>query len=83
MVTKSGKQKPEIWPSGKSVRFRSCKLEFNSESGLTNKEFGIHSFPCLKLSIKGNSVENKPASLLVMQLGKALSGIAHLKLVDE
>ena len=30
-----------------------------------------------------DSVENKPASLFVMQLGKALSWIAHLGVVDR
>ena len=30
-----------------------------------------------------DSVENKPASLLVVPLGKALSGIPHLGVVDR
>ena len=34
------------WPSGMSVRFRSCRLGFDSESGQTNDfKIGIHSFP--------------------------------------
>ena len=32
---------------------------------------------------KRNSVENKPASLFVVQLGKARSGIPHLGVVDR
>ena len=30
-----------------------------------------------------DSVENKPASLLVVPLGKALNGIPHLSVVDR
>ena len=30
-----------------------------------------------------DSMENKPASLLVVPLGKALSGISHLGVVDR
>ena len=34
------------WPSGKSVRFGSCRLGFDSKSGQTNDfKIGIHSFP--------------------------------------
>ena len=34
------------WPSGKSVRLGSCRLEFDSELGQTNDfKIGIHSFP--------------------------------------
>ena len=36
---------------------------------------GIHSFPAWRSAQKRNSVENKPASLLVVCLGKALSGM--------
>ena len=35
---------------------------------------GIHSFPAWRSALK-DSVENKPASLLVVPLGKALGGI--------
>ena len=31
----------------------------------------------------GDSVENKPASLLVVPLGRAFSGIPHLGVVDR
>ena len=64
------------WRSGKSVRLLSCRLEFDSESGQINDFIiGIHSFPALRSSSKGQSVENKLASSLVVPLGKALSGI--------
>ena len=35
--------------------------------------------PCFTLSIKRNSVENKPACLVVVPMGKALSGILPSK----
>ena len=35
---------------------------------------GIHSFPAWRSTLK-DSVKNKPASLLVLSLGKALNGI--------
>ena len=53
------------WPSGKIVRLGSCRLGFNSKAGQINDfKIGVH-----------DSVKNKPASLLVKPLGKALSGI--------
>ena len=66
------------WPRGKSVCFWSCRLGFDSESGQTNGlKSGIHSFPARPSALNGlsDSVENKPASLLVLPLGKALGGI--------
>ena len=36
---------------------------------------GIHSFPAWRSAYKRDSVENKPASLLVVSLGKALNGM--------
>ena len=64
------------WPSGKSVRLLNCRLGFDFESGQANDfGIGITQIFCLTLSIRGDSVENKPASLLVVPLGKALSGI--------
>ena len=52
----------------------SVDLGFDSESGQTNDFIiGIHSFPAFKHL--RDSVENKPASLLVVPLEKALSGI--------
>ena len=35
---------------------------------------GIHSFPAWRSALKRDSVENKPASLLVVSLGKTLNG---------
>ena len=64
------------WRSGKSVRLLNCRLEFDSESGQTNDFIvGIHSFPTRRSASKGQQVENKLARLLVVPLGKALSGI--------
>ena len=36
---------------------------------------GIHSFPAWRSAYKRDSVESKPASLLVLSLGKALNGM--------
>ena len=36
---------------------------------------GIHRFPAWRSAKKRDSVENKPASLLVVSLGKALNGM--------
>ena len=41
---------------------------------------GIHSFPAWHL---GEVVENKPASSLVVSLGKALNGTPHLYVEDR
>ena len=35
----------------------------------------IHSFPAWRLALKRDIVENNPASLLVVSLGKALNGM--------
>ena len=60
------------WPSGKSIHLGSWRLRFDPELGQTNDlKIGIHSFPAWRSALKGN----KPASLLVVSLGKALSGI--------
>ena len=40
----------------------------------TNFKKWYSQLPCLALSIKKDSVENKPASLLVVSLGKAING---------
>ena len=54
----------------------SCRLGFDSKSGQTNDfKIGIHSFPAWRSALK-DSVESKLASLLVVPLGKALSGIS-------
>ena len=46
------------WPSGKSVRLRSCRLEFDSESGQVNDfKIGIHSLPAWRLALKGQCEE--------------------------
>ena len=55
---------------------QSVDLEFISqvESYQKTLKDGIHSFPAWR-SAHRNSVENKPASLLVVSLGKALNGM--------
>ena len=59
------------WPSGNSVCLVSYRLGFDSELGLTSDfKVGIHS-----------NVENKPASVLVVPLGWALSGIMLTKVL--
>ena len=45
-------------------------------------KIGIHSF-LLDAQHLRDSVENKPASLLVVPLGKTLNGIPHLGAVDR
>ena len=60
----------------KNVCLLSCRLGCHSESGQTNDyKIGIHSFPAWHLALR-DSVENKPASLLVVPSGRALSGIS-------
>ena len=70
------------WPSGKSVRLGRCRLGFDSELGQTNdfmsrvKPMTVFIASLLDAQLDAlHSVENKPASLLVVRLGKALSGI--------
>ena len=48
----------------------------HSLSRVIPKDFknGIHSFPARRSAYKRDSVENKPASLLVVSLGKARNG---------
>ena len=70
------------WPSGKSVCLWSCRLDFDSESGQTN-DFKIGIASLLVAQHERDSVENKPASLLVVPLVKALSEISHLSVVDR
>ena len=62
------------WPSSKSVCLRSCTLEFDYESGQTNDYKSVFTASLLDATHLRDSVENKPASLLVVPLGKALSG---------
>ena len=52
---------------------------FNSESDQTNDfKIGIHSFPAWRSALKG-TLWNKPASSLVVPLGKALNEIPPSK----
>ena len=55
---------------------RSVELGFISQVELYQKTFknDIHSFPAWRSANK-DSVENKPASLLVISLGKTLNGM--------
>ena len=55
---------------------QSVDLGFISPSRVIPKTLtnGIHSFPAGALH-KNNSVENKPSSLLIVCLGKALNGM--------
>ena len=55
---------------------QSVDMEFNSqvESYQKTLKNGIHSFPAWR-SANRDSAENKPASLLVVSLGKTLDGM--------
>ena len=49
---------PIRWPIGESIRFWSCRLWFDSESGQTNDcKIGIHSFPAKRSTLKGQCGE--------------------------
>ena len=67
---------PKRWRSGESVRIAVGRPGINSSSRVIPKDFknGIHSFPAWRSALKRDSVVNKPASLLVVSLGKALNG---------
>ena len=56
---------------------QSVDMGFISQVESYQKTFknGIHSFPAWRSAYKRDSVENKPASLLVVSLGKALNGM--------
>ena len=64
------------WCSGESVRFVVGRPGVHSPSQVIPKDFknGIHSFPAWRSAYKRDSVKNKPASLLVVSLGKTLNG---------
>ena len=63
------------------MRLWKCTFVFDSELGQINKLRWYLQLPCFKLSIKGtDSVANMPASLLVVPLEKALSGVPYLRL---
>ena len=51
------------------------QLDRKVESYQKTIKNGIHSFPAWRSAYKRDSVENKPASLLVVFLGKALNGM--------
>ena len=55
---------------------QSVDLEFIPyvESYQKTLKNGIHSFPAWRSAEKRDNVENKPASLLVVSLGKAVNG---------
>ena len=59
-------------------------LGFNPqvESYQKTSKNGIHSFPAWRSAHK-DDVENRPASLLVVSLGKALNGMPHLYVADR
>ena len=62
---------PRRWPSGKSVRLWSCGFGFDSELWVKPMTLKLV-FPASLLSTQHgrDSVENKPASLVVVTLGK-------------
>ena len=51
------------------------QLDRKVESYQKTLKNGIHSFPAWRSAYKRDSVENEPASLLVVSLGKALNGM--------
>ena len=67
---------PARWCSGESVHIVVGRPGVHSLSRVIPKDFKkwYSQLPCLALSIIKGSVENKPASLLVVSLGKALNG---------
>ena len=67
---------PARWHSGWSVRFVVDRPGIHFLSRVRPKDFkkGIHTFPAWRSAQKRDCVENKPASLLVVSLGKALNG---------
>ena len=69
-------QWPARWYSGESVRIAVGRPGVHSLSRVIPKDLknGIHSFPAWCSAWKRDSVKNKPASLLVVSLGKALNG---------
>ena len=79
------KAQPARWCSGESVRIAVGRPGVHSLSRVIPKDFKnwYSQLPCLALSIERDSVENKPASLLVVPLGKALSGTPHLYVADR
>ena len=71
------------WPSGRAFASEPVDPEFDSGSGHT-KDFRklVFTASCLALSIK-DSVKTKPASSLVVSLGKALNGIPPSCVVER
>ena len=69
---------PARWCSGESVRIAVGRPGVHSLSRVIPKDFKKGIFTASLLGAqhkKGDSVENKPASLLVVSLGKALNGM--------
>ena len=64
------------WCSGLSDRIVVSRPGVHSLGRVIPKDFknGIRSFPTWCSALKWDGVENKPASLLVVSLGKALNG---------
>ena len=66
------------WRSGGASAFQSVDLEVHFPNRVISKKDlkkkGIHSFPARRSAYRG-SVENKPASSLVVSVAKALSGM--------
>ena len=57
------------------MKYNKLETKTQNDSGHSNDfKIRIHSFPAGRSALKG-SVENKPASLLVVPLGKTFSGI--------
>ena len=69
-------REPMRWCSGESVRIAVGRPGVYSLCRVIPKDFKkwYSLLPCLALSIERDSMENKPASLLVVSLGKALNG---------
>ena len=65
------------WPSGKSVRHGSCAVDLGLIPSRVTPIILKLLFTASLLDVQHlrDSVENKPASLLVVPLGKTLSGI--------
>ena len=76
---------PARWCSGERVRIAVGRPGVHSLSRVIPKDFKkrYSQLPCLALSTKKDIVENKPASLLVVSLCKALNGRLHLYVEDR
>ena len=63
------------WPSGKSARLWSCRLEFDSKFGQTNDfKVGVHSFPACRSAMKEKCGE-QAGKFTCCAVGQSLSWI--------